>query len=154
MLFIVQLTVMQHWHMIACLRGAFSINTSKIFCKLKPVAVTTTVTTTQRRNSVATTQRQKPVTTTERRKPMATNTATKFPALYPSCTSHSHCPRKTEFCSTQCWTGGCGADGNAARGTSRQYCQPCTECQNDSDSVTGSCDMCIFAGTIDSVISF
>ena len=79
-------------------------------------------------------------------------TSTKISALYPSCDSHSSCPGKEQFCGIQCWTGGCGVNGRAPRGTVRQFCQPCDECQSDGDSVTGSCSICNFEGTMDSVL--
>merc|ERR1719201_1460529 len=84
------------------------------------------------------------MTTNKRHKPLTrTTTINKmFLALYPSCNSHWLCKKNKMFCGTQCWTGDCGADGGLPRGTSRQFCQPCDECQSDGDSVTGSCNIC------------
>ena len=66
--------------------------------------------------------------------------------FYPACTAHSQCSANY-FCATECHTGGCGGAGVVERGTKRNYCQPCEQCQSDSDSIT-TCSICNFAGTL------
>ena len=62
-------------------------------------------------------------------------------APYPSCTTHSDCGAD-QFCGIECWTGGCGENEDVPSGTVEQYCQPCNECVQDGDSITGDCSMC------------
>ena len=70
------------------------------------------------------------------------------PPAYPSCADHSQCKHK-QFCSTACWTGGCGSKGTVPAGSSkRNFCQPCTECQKKSNSVTRDCSMCNVQGNV------
>ena len=83
-----------------------------------------------------------------------TSTTTAFVAPFPSCNAHASCKRGKQFCAVQCWTGGCGADGTARRGTLRNFCQPCVECQKVNDSVTGKCNICNFSGKINAVELF
>jgi hypothetical protein len=68
--------------------------------------------------------------------------------LFIPCGDHSDCFAGL-FCGIECWTGQCGVDGSVVEYTFGQYCQPCVECELDSDSVSGSCDICGDARVID-----
>ena len=70
---------------------------------------------------------------------------TKSIALYGFCFAHSDCGA-TQFCGNKCWTGRCGPDANIPMWAAGLFCQPCGECQRNSRSVTGSCDMCKRSG--------
>jgi hypothetical protein len=61
--------------------------------------------------------------------------------LYPACTSNEDCS-DGQFCGIECWTGACGDAGEIEAMTLGQYCQPCNECAEGSDSITGDCDIC------------
>ena len=52
-----------------------------------------------------------------------------------------------QFCSVECFTGGCGLDDSELLGMIGQYCQPCDECEYPEDAVSGNCDAC--GGTSD-----
>jgi len=52
-----------------------------------------------------------------------------------------------EFCSVECFIGGCGFDDSELSGMIGQYCQPCNECEYPEDAVSGNCDAC--GGTSD-----
>eukprot|EP01052_Picozoa_sp_SAG31_P020056 SAG31_NODE_1490_length_8134_cov_3.892968_3_plen_994_part_00 len=51
----------------------------------------------------------------------------------PSCSQSASCA-EGQFCGLECWHGPCFAD--------RNVCQPCSECEADSDAVDGSCAHC------------
>ena len=71
-----------------------------------------------------------------------TNLKDTYPnTLYPECTSHSDCA-EDQFCGIECWTGGCGENSEIEANTMGQYCQPCVECEQDDDSITGDCSIC------------
>ena len=57
------------------------------------------------------------------------------------CTAHSDCDAGS-FCSVECFTGDCGPNGDIPSGTQGQFCQPCVECEQGTDSITGDCDVC------------
>jgi hypothetical protein len=57
------------------------------------------------------------------------------------CTAHSDCDAGS-FCSVECFTGDCGPNGDIPSGTLGQFCQPCVECEQGTDSITGDCDVC------------
>jgi hypothetical protein len=61
--------------------------------------------------------------------------------VYPVCSLDTDCSAD-QFCGVQCWTGGCGADASIPAGTRGAFCQPCDECEQDDDAVSGSCDVC------------
>ena len=64
------------------------------------------------------------------------------PAMsFPSCIWHADCA-KGEFCGVTCWTGGCYVAKPGSQGRKIKFCQPCTRCEKDTDSVTRSCDIC------------
>ena len=60
---------------------------------------------------------------------------------FPACTSHEDCS-EGQFCGIECWTGGCGENGEVEATTLGQYCQPCSECAAGTDSITGDCSIC------------
>jgi hypothetical protein len=62
--------------------------------------------------------------------------------LYTSCDNHGDCS-KGMFCGIECWTGTCGADGSIPEATMGQFCQPCVECEIETDAVDGNCEVCI-----------
>ena len=59
---------------------------------------------------------------------------------YRQCTGHWKCG-KGSFCGTNCWTGNC-KNGVIAAGTRGDFCQPCNQCVDKKDSISGSCDIC------------
>merc|ERR1712113_42240 len=50
------------------------------------------------------------------------------------------CPR-AEFCGVMCWVGPCGHQ-HVPEGIEGHFCQPCTECIFDGDSITAECSYC------------
>ena len=61
--------------------------------------------------------------------------------IYPACSLNTDCSAD-QFCGVECWTGGCGADMSVPTGRRGAFCQPCAECEQDDDAVSGCCDVC------------
>lgn len=66
---------------------------------------------------------------------------TQSTAIHGDCVDHDDC-QSGYFCSIECFVAPCGDDESVSMGTLGEYCQPCDECQEETDSVTGDCSVC------------